>query len=440
MSTLTRSLTLPEAGAPLSLFALARAARERHVFEDDRRGLQHVTRDIENTILAEALPARVFAGFQKWSFVLPVLHRYTRLARIARGVWVFGLPDVDPPAVPGLTWVSLHERHALAQEWFLLADSGRYFATLAAQALSGFDVPVERRRFRAVWSFDDALLRELTGRLGGLLGLPAEPTGEPRDYAGQLAQVDAVMSRLVTLLQRRGAGLAQSQRLQEDLTGPLLHDLRNPLSVILARTELLTSLTAPTVERVARSAAAIRAEARRLDEALVSLMDVVRMEAGTFQLAKDDIDVRALVDTAVEAYRSMAQSQDKAIAAAVEAPVGTLVRGDRDKLGRVLSSLLGSALKYSERGGHVELRARMTASGMEFAVSDDGPGVPPEHRGELFQRFDRVPPAQVQRPGTGLGLYFCRLMVEAHGGTIAADDRPGRGMTFRFTLPPAPTA
>jgi signal transduction histidine kinase len=440
VSLLSRPLALPEAGASLSLFALAQASRERHVFEEDRRGLQRVTRDIENTILAEALPARVFAGFQKWSFMLPVLHRYTRLARIAHGVWVFGLPDVDPPTIPGLTWVSVDERHALASEWFLLADCERYFATLAAEALSGFDVPPERRRFRVVWSFDDALVCELTGRLGALLGLPATPAGRARDYAGQLAQVDATVSRLVTLLHSRGAGRAQAERFQEDLTGLLMHDLRNPLSVILARTDLLTSLTAPTADRVARSAAAIRAEARRLDETLVSLVDVVRIEAGTLQPVKADVDVRALVDAVVEAHRAVAQGQDKAIAAAVEAPAGAMVRGDRDRLGRVLSSLLGNALKYTEREGHVELRARATPAGMEFAVSDDGPGVPVERRGELFQRFDQVPSAHAPRPATGLGLYFCRLMVEAHGGTIAADNRPGRGMTFRFTLPPTPTA
>jgi hypothetical protein len=62
---------------------------------------------MENTVLAEALPARVFAGFQKWSFVVPVVYRYARLARIARGVWVFGLPDIDPPAIAGVNWVSL---------------------------------------------------------------------------------------------------------------------------------------------------------------------------------------------------------------------------------------------------------------------------------------------------------------------------------------------
>jgi signal transduction histidine kinase len=71
-------------------------------------------------------------------------------------------------------------------------------------------------------------------------------------------------------------------------------------------------------------------------------------------------------------------------------------------------------------------------------VSDDGPGVTPGARERLFQRFGQVG-GDSQRPGTELGLYFCRLVVEAHGGTIGVDNRPGRGVTFRFTLPPAKT-
>jgi DICT domain-containing protein len=90
------------------------------------------------------------------------VHRDARLARIARGVWVFGLPDIDPPAITGVTWVSLTERHALAHEWFLVVDADGYFAALAAEELRGIDGSNERRRFQAVWSFDDAVVHELT--------------------------------------------------------------------------------------------------------------------------------------------------------------------------------------------------------------------------------------------------------------------------------------
>jgi signal transduction histidine kinase len=223
-------LTLSDAGASLSVFALARASPERHLFVDDRRALQRIALDMENTVLAEALPTRVFAGFQKWSFVLPVVHRYARLARIARGVWVFGLPDIDPPAI---------------------AASRR------------------------------------------------------RDYRAQLTRVDATVSRLLARL-----------------------------SVILTRTDLLAKLGAPSPEQLPRSVVAIRAEARRLDEMLLSLVDVARIEAGRLQLARTDLDVQGLVDGVAETYRALAQAQEKAIAVGVEVPAGTVVSAERDKLVR----------------------------------------------------------------------------------------------------------
>jgi signal transduction histidine kinase len=431
-------LALSDAGASLSVFALARASREPHLFVDDRRGLQRIALDMENTVLDEAVPARVFAGFQKWSFVLPVVRRYARLARIARAVWVFGLPDIAPPAIAGVTWVSLTERHALAREWFLVVDADGYFAALAAEELSGIDVSNEPRRFRAVWSFDDAVVHELTERLGAAVGLAGEPASRRRDHRAQLARVDATVSRLLALRQGHDEALARAERLREDMTGLLLHDLRNPLSVILARTDLLTKLGAPSPEQLARSVVAIRAEARRLDEMLLSLVDVARIEAGRLQLVRTDLDVRGLVDGVAETYRALAQAQEKAIAVGVEVPPGAVVSAERDKLVRVLSNLVSSALKYSDRGGHVELRVRATAEGIEFAVSDDGPSVSPEARERLFQRFGQAS-GDPQRPGTDLGLYFCRLVVEAHGGTIGVDNRPARGVTFRFSLPTVAT-
>jgi len=427
------AVALSDAAGSLSLFGLARSSREQQVFVNDRAGLQRISLDMESTVLAEALPARVFAGFQKWSLALPVVRRYARLARTARGVWVFGLPDVEPPATPGLTWVSLTERHALAREWFVVVDAERYFAALAAEDLTGFDVSDERRRFQAVWSFDDAVVRDLAGRLAGALGLAPEPAARA-DHAGQLTRVGATVSRLLALLQARHEALARAEQLREDLTGLLLHDLRNPLSVILARTELMTRLATPSPELIARSAAAINSEARRLDEMLLSLLDIARIEAGRLQLAKTDLDVRGLVSGVADAYRALAQAQDKAIAVGVDLPAGTLVTAERDRLTRVLRNLVGNALKYSDRGGHVEVRVRLTPAGIEFAVSDDGPGVPPEAYERVFQRFGQVG-GEAGRPGTGLGLYFCRLVVEAHGGAIGVDNRPGRGATFRFTLP-----
>jgi signal transduction histidine kinase len=437
-STPRPGAALSDAGVSLSLFGLARASCERQPFVSDRPGLTRICRDTEEAVLAARLPARIFAGFQKWSFARPVAARYAELARHARGVWLFGLPDVEPPALPGVTWVALTERHALVREWFLVVDAASYFTALAAEDLGGLDVSPARRRFQAVWSFDATLVHELGARLGAALGRPPEAAPAPRDYAAQLTRVGAAVSGLLTQLGERHAALQRAERLRDDLTGLLLHDLRNPLAVILARTELLTKMANPTGELISRSAAAINSEARRLDDMLVSLLDVARFEAGRMQMAMAEVEVRSLVAGVVDPFRPIAHVQDKAIAVGVEVPAEAVVKGDREKLARVLGNLVGNALKYSDRGGHVEVRVRPSRAGIEFAVSDDGPGVPPEASELVFQRFGQVG-GEAQRPGTGLGLYFARLVVEGHGGTIGVENRPGRGATFRFTVP-APVA
>jgi signal transduction histidine kinase len=433
-STPGPGVVLSDAGVSLSLFGLARASRERQLFVNDRPGLTRIAQEMEEAVLAERLPARIFVGFQKWSFARPVVARYAELAKHARGVWLFGLPDVEPPALPGITWVALSERHALVREWFVVVDAASYFAVLAADALDGFDVAPARRRFQAVWSFDATLVHDLGARLVALLGLAPEAVPAPREHAAQLARVGVTVSGLLRELGERQAALQRAERLREDLTGLLVHDLRNPLSVILARTELLTKMANPTGELISRSAAAINSEARRLDEMLVSLLDVTRFEAGRMQLAMADVEIRPLVAGVVDMFRPIAQVQDKAIAVGVDLPAEAGLTGDREKLARVLGNLIGNALKYSDRGGHVEVRVRTTAAGVEFAVSDDGPSVPPEGRELVFQRFGQIG-GEAQRPGTGLGLYFARLVVEGHGGTIGVENRPGRGATFRFTVP-----
>jgi signal transduction histidine kinase len=291
-----------------------------------------------------------------------------------------------------------------------------------------------------VWSFDDAIVHDLAEPLGTALGLPGEPepTSRRRDYRDQLTRVDATVSRLLARLWGRDDALARAEQLREDMTGLLLHDLRNPLSVILARTDLLTKLGTPSPEQLARSVVAIRAEARRLDEMLLSLVDVARIEAGRLQLTKSDLDVRSLVDGVGDTYRAVAQAQDKAIAVGVEVPPGALVSAERDKVVRVLSNLVDQTRSSTPTAWPRRAAGAGDGRGVEFAVSDDGPGLTPEARERLFQRFGQVG-GDSQRPGTELGLYFCRLVVEAHGGTIGVDNRPGRGVTFRFTLPPAKT-
>ena len=113
---------------------------------------------------------------------------------------------------------------------------------------------------------------------------------------------------------------------------------------------------------------------------------------------------------------------------------------DARRLGRVLANLVDNAVKYSPDGGAVEVEARRGSDGVRFTVTDQGLGVPEAERGRIFEKFVRLDPHMRRGiPGTGLGLYICRELVEQMGGRIWIDDNEGRGSTFAFELPAAHT-
>jgi len=110
------------------------------------------------------------------------------------------------------------------------------------------------------------------------------------------------------------------------------------------------------------------------------------------------------------------------------------IPADRELLFRVLNNLLDNAIKYTPMAGHIELRVEQADAGVLFAVSDDGPGIAPEHGDHIFDRFFHLETAADSK-GRGLGLAFCKLAVAAHGGRIWVESKLGQGATFCFTLP-----
>jgi signal transduction histidine kinase len=148
------------------------------------------------------------------------------------------------------------------------------------------------------------------------------------------------------------------------------------------------------------------------------------------------------VDLAIVLRRVVASTAEDAGACAlqVEVPAVPLpVLGDPDELGRVLTNLLSNAFKYSPRGGTVRLAAWPEGAQVHLAISDQGIGLAPEHLERVFEKYYRVPGQEGdQRTGSGLGLFICKRIVEAHGGRIWADSTPGRGSTFHVALPLIP--
>jgi PAS domain S-box-containing protein len=236
------------------------------------------------------------------------------------------------------------------------------------------------------------------------------------------------------------------QRLREDLSSMIVHDLRSPLVAILDSYELVSEDMPPQdITSVARQALEVgQRSTRKLLNLVNSLLDISRLEHGSLSLDTDFAALRALVENAVEQIAPLSLELSVIVRNQVP-PDLPLVKVDEDQITRVLINLIDNAVKFSPIGGQVVISARANGGSddgiprfITVSVRDNGPGIPPEHHKRVFDRFVQVNESVQRRRGTGLGLAFCKFAVEAHGGTIWVESPPdGKGSLFRFTLPTA---
>jgi len=199
--------------------------------------------------------------------------------------------------------------------------------------------------------------------------------------------------------------------------------------------ELLSDPQLDQSERPELRDAAKRA-VQQMDRLIGDLLDTVRLQAGQLSLQIRDVKATRLLTQAEATFRQVAA--EKEIQFEVSSLAEELIlRADEDRATQVLGNLLGNAFKFTPAGGRVTLAASRTAEGAEFRVSDTGPGLTQEQIGQLFQRYWQGRPGD--RRGVGLGLTIARGIVETHGGRVWVDSTPGKGSTFCFTLPLAPS-
>ncbi len=265
---------------------------------------------------------------------------------------------------------------------------------------------------------------ELIGREGRILPFEVRAT---QVFHGSRPYVQWVFHDITERL--------QLEQVREDLTHMIVHDLRNPLSSIMSSLELLRArLQDPTIDiPLDQLFTVAQRSGERLFGLIDSILDVARLESGKAELNYQVIDVGDMVREAVEQVRPVVVGRE--IRLSFHVPPGLpLIQGDRNLLLRTLTNLLDNALKFTPPEGEVRVTVdRPSADTLRFAVSDTGPGIPLEHQERIFDRFARLPNEKVK--GTGIGLAFCKLAVEAHGGRIWVESQPGRGATFQFTIP-----
>src|SRR5262249_879611 len=174
---------------------------------------------------------------------------------------------------------------------------------------------------------------------------------------------------------------------------------------------------------------------RKLLHLVDSLLDIAKMESGNISLETETVDLCTLAENVRQELGPLAEELDIKIGVKVDS-AAQFYMIDPDKVERVLLNLVDNALKFTPVGGLVEIRAKAeNGRRARVEVTDNGPGVPDDYKIRIFDRFQQADQTGAHRRGTGLGLTFCKLTVEAHGGTIWIEDNPGGGSVFAFTLP-----
>jgi signal transduction histidine kinase len=242
-------------------------------------------------------------------------------------------------------------------------------------------------------------------------------------------------------LQRAYHRLQETQRLRRDQEDMILHDLRTPLSVILASLEQLRDEPDPA-SSVAESAIldiAYRAGEEML-QLLTDLLEVQRLETDQMPIHLQPVDVAHIVRTTVDQVRCLAEQEGVALCLCLPEPP-PWAWADGHLTSRVVMNLVDNAIQHTPDEGEVRVAVRASAREIIVSVADSGPGIPTGHQDHLFEKFPQVERgARSGRRGLGLGLAFCRMAVEAQRGWIEVESEPETGALFRFGLPLWPGA
>ena len=226
--------------------------------------------------------------------------------------------------------------------------------------------------------------------------------------------------------------LKRLEELRDGLTHMLVHDLRTPLTAIKGYASLLVAgFGAGLTPQQQTFAEKIVAQSNRLVEMVSAILDVSRLESDQMPLETAKADLSLLLFEQSEQFSGLPDCNlNLDIADAVT------LKCDSGLIGRVVANLMSNAFKYTPKGETVTLRLTTDSSVAKVEVLDKGPGVPEESREKIFEKFTQVEGETHKRPySSGLGLTFCQLVIQKHGGEIAVDEAPGGGSRFWFTLP-----
>ncbi|MFN3307722.1 MAG: GAF domain-containing protein [Anaerolineales bacterium] len=228
------------------------------------------------------------------------------------------------------------------------------------------------------------------------------------------------------------------ETLRNDLISMIYHDLRSPLANVVSSLDVLENILPLENEPALKSLLNIAIRSiERIQRLTNSLLDLRRLEAGQPINNPQPQSVEEIIADSIDAVQAAADSKHQVIETKLAALLPAVL-ADGEMVRRVLINLLENAIKYTPQGSRIGVGAQPVGEMVEFWVQDRGPGIPPSEQERIFDKFTRLHSAEGQH-GFGLGLAYCRLAVEAHGGRIWVESQPNQGSCFRFTLPMTPS-
>jgi two-component system, NtrC family, sensor histidine kinase KinB len=303
-----------------------------------------------------------------------------------------------------------------------------------------------RQRYARLLGFNSEILRQLVARVSGgeMVDIPNhtyridQPSPRFIERSGVVTRsYDGAVTGILLVFSDVSRQHEEAQ-MRESLSQMIVHDLRSPLTAVSTSLKLISEVKSPdeSVNTMLHRVTDASGRALRKVLSLVdSILDIAKMEGGTMTLDRAPQSLRAIAESICEELYPIAQELEISLHLDIPDDLPPLLI-DTHKIERVFLNLMDNALKFAPAEGIIRIGCKPHSEQfLRVEVADNGPGIPDDAKTQIFERFQQVSGSRGRRRGTGLGLTFCKLTVEAHGGQIWIEDNPGGGSIFVFTLP-----
>lgn len=252
------------------------------------------------------------------------------------------------------------------------------------------------------------------------------------DLDGSRGDLERENAALRELLQQRTNEL---QSLRGEVVGMIVHEIRNPMTVMGGLAQVLLSSWERLPEGDKKDfIRRIQRGVLQLGEVVEAVVQLTQVEGSAFNFNMQPFHPGAFVHSVIDDLKRITPRERFVVDAPPDLP---LVKGDEHRTWQVLMNLLENAVKYSPERSEIEVSVSAADRSVEFCIADRGDGIAPEDIPKVFEKFSRVGSARTTRNGSGLGLYICKRLIEGQGGSIDAKARDGGGSVFRISLPVA---